>query len=86
MRPFSETVQSVQTPVVDTSRGRYRAERVVVCTNCGAQNTLGAKFCQECGQSLQPKTQVAPLAAVCKSCGAKLASQAKFCPECGSAV
>ena len=61
-------------------------ERVVVCTNCGAQNTLGAKFCQECGQSLQPKTQVEPLAAVCKSFGAKLASQAKCCPECGSAV
>jgi len=30
---FGETVQSVQTPVVETSRGRYRAERVVVCTN-----------------------------------------------------
>ncbi len=30
---FGETVQAVQTPVVETSRGRYRAERVVVCTN-----------------------------------------------------
>lgn len=56
----------------------------VICTNCGAQNALGAKFCQECGQSLQPKTRVAPLAAVCKSCGAKLAAEAKFCPECGT--
>ncbi|MDD0813524.1 TIGR03364 family FAD-dependent oxidoreductase [Curvibacter sp. HBC28] len=30
---FGETVQSVQTPVVETSRAQYRAERVVVCTN-----------------------------------------------------
>ena len=30
---FGETVQSVQTPVVETARARYHAERVVVCTN-----------------------------------------------------
>lgn len=63
-----------------------QTERVLVCTNCGAQNSLGAKFCQKCGQSFQPKIQVTPVAAACKSCGAKLDPQAKFCPECGTPV
>jgi predicted amidophosphoribosyltransferase len=46
------------------------------CAKCGA-NTMGAKFCPECG---------APVAAAptkCGKCGAELKG-AKFCPECGT--
>ncbi len=52
------------------------AEATVACPKCGAANTPGAKFCQECGTGLGPKT--------CANCGAELAADAKFCPECGT--
>jgi class 3 adenylate cyclase/tetratricopeptide (TPR) repeat protein len=50
---------------------------MVICTNCGAGNAVGQKFCGECGT---------PLAAVCSACGAANAPGQKFCGECGAAL
>lgn len=47
-----------------------------VCPKCGAHLMAGAKFCAQCGQSMQT---------VCIHCGRPLAPDAKFCPECGKA-
>jgi predicted ATPase/class 3 adenylate cyclase len=44
------------------------------CTNCGAENPPGKKFCTECGT---------PLALACLSCGAEIAGTERFCGECG---
>lgn len=48
------------------------------CPKCGKPLAQNAKFCPECGASLQADT--------CKKCSAKLAPNAKFCPECGQKV
>jgi class 3 adenylate cyclase/tetratricopeptide (TPR) repeat protein len=48
-----------------------------VCSNCGAENPVGQKFCGECGTAL---------AAVCPSCGAPNPAAQKFCGECGTAL
>jgi len=48
---------------------------VTSCASCGAQNTLGQKFCGECG---------AGLAALCPSCGTANQPAQKFCGECGT--
>ncbi len=45
------------------------------CPACGAPVDPHAKFCPECGATIQ---------AHCKNCGAKLEAGAKFCPECGA--
>jgi Double zinc ribbon/Adenylate and Guanylate cyclase catalytic domain len=45
------------------------------CLACQHDNTLTAKFCQECG---------AKLAHACAACNTVLDAAAKFCPECGA--
>ncbi len=47
----------------------------MTCTNCGTENRIGAKFCQECAS---------PLAAACPACGTANAPGAKFCSECAT--
>ena len=46
------------------------------CKNCGYENPDTAKFCNECGEKLEPET-------VCPECGCKNKAGAKFCNECG---
>src|SRR4051794_7341904 len=47
---------------------------VSICSNCGAENSSGRKFCGQCA---------APLARVCQSCGSANEPQVRFCGECG---
>ncbi len=47
----------------------------MICSNCGTENRVGAKFCMECAT---------PLAAACPSCGAANLPGAKFCSECAT--
>jgi class 3 adenylate cyclase/tetratricopeptide (TPR) repeat protein len=47
----------------------------VICSNCGTENRVGAKFCMECAT---------PFAAACPSCGAANLPGAKFCSECAT--
>ena len=48
---------------------------MITCSNCGAENQSGQKFCGECGTAL---------AATCGSCGAANPPGQKFCGECGT--
>jgi class 3 adenylate cyclase len=52
-------------------------ENGVICSNCGTENRVGAKFCMECAT---------PFAAACPSCGAANLPAAKFCSECATAL
>ncbi len=45
------------------------------CSNCGASNDAGQKFCGECGTSL---------ARACPACGAANPRGRRFCGECGA--
>jgi len=45
------------------------------CNVCGTANSLGAKFCVECGNRL---------AVVCPNCGTQNLPAAKFCQECAT--
>ncbi len=47
------------------------------CPKCGSANATTAKFCSECGASLQQN---------CPECGKPVEPGAKFCPECGKAL
>ena len=47
----------------------------MICSNCGTDNRVGAKFCMECA---------APLAAGCPNCGFVNLPNAKFCSECAT--
>jgi class 3 adenylate cyclase/tetratricopeptide (TPR) repeat protein len=47
------------------------------CSNCGAENETGRKFCGECG---------APLARRCPSCNSPNPPTVKFCGECGASL
>src|SRR5213595_509873 len=44
------------------------------CPQCQHENSVTAKFCEECGQLLRAR---------CPACGFEPAPSAKFCPECG---
>jgi membrane protease subunit (stomatin/prohibitin family) len=48
------------------------------CAKCGAAVIASAKFCNECGSSLQP--------AACPKCHSPVQAGAKFCIECGTAL
>ena len=45
------------------------------CSNCGADNPSGKKFCSQCGQKLT---------LVCSQCGTKCLPDDKYCGECGA--
>lgn len=49
----------------------------VVCAKCNTRNAAGARFCAQCGASLQ--------AVQCSACGAEAPPGARFCPDCGQA-
>ena len=49
----------------------------MICSSCGTENSLGARFCIECA---------APFAAVCPSCGASNLPGAKFCSQCATRI
>jgi len=45
------------------------------CPQCSADNSVGMKFCGQCG---------APLGSACPSCGASNTAEHKFCGQCGT--
>src|SRR6266576_3781743 len=47
------------------------------CPNCKTQNPEGARFCFNCGTTLQ---------IACRNCGTGLVPGAKFCFNCGTPV
>ena len=61
------------------SQGGGTPQQVVLCSNCGAQNVAGIKFCGNCGKSLAPMVKIA-----CPKCGAVMPETMKFCGNCGS--
>src|SRR5215475_2746155 len=44
------------------------------CPKCQHENTVTAKFCEECAT---------PLPQTCHNCGSQVSLTAKFCPQCG---
>ena len=48
------------------------------CPHCDAPINLGAKFCGECGKTVQQKK------VPCSNCQAEINEDAKFCGECGT--
>src|SRR6266403_5288123 len=52
----------------------------VTCPKCGAANSAGAQFCNECGAKMAAVTTTV----ACVKCGAQLQAGTKFCNECGS--
>lgn len=59
---------SAQTPVSEK----------ISCPNCNASVNANAKFCGECGQTVQQKK------VPCINCQATINADAKFCGECGT--
>jgi len=49
----------------------------VKCPNCSQDNPTYARFCQNCGQPLEPG---------CPNCGTRNAPDARFCKECGASL
>ena len=61
------------------------ATQALICPNCNAELSPGAKFCDKCGQLItKPAPAAAP--AFCPQCGKSLRPDAKFCDECGYKV
>src|SRR5919197_3461045 len=50
---------------------------MVTCSNCGAENPVGNRFCGDCGT---------PLAAACPECGAENPAGQRFCGQCGTSL
>lgn len=64
--------------VDDKKKKRLQTETMVArCPHCGVSLDAPAKFCPECGQTIQADK-------FCSECGAKVKAGVKFCPECGA--
>src|SRR4051812_25303534 len=48
---------------------------VLICANCSTENIAGARFCIECGSTLETG---------CPTCGFVNVPNAKFCAQCGT--
>lgn len=66
------TNQQQATPSVSTEPEK------IACPHCQAQIRATAKFCPECGKTVQPQT------VPCVSCKADIKEGSKFCGECGA--
>jgi DNA-binding response OmpR family regulator len=79
---LEEAIKKDKTPQVQ--------QQAVTCTNCGAQNPVGQKFCGSCATRLTPDVKsnaVAPsqrTGQVQAKKPAKAQQQTIFCPYCGS--
>lgn len=57
------------------------------CPNCGAEVASNVMFCGNCGFSMPPVQNSAPVnGPVCSSCGAPLEEDALFCTNCGTRI
>lgn len=59
------------------------APEYIVCKNCNTKNTLYAKHCIECGNSLQEAKTTTQFIS-CPQCGEENKPNAKHCSECGT--
>ena len=67
-------------------RGEDKGESKMACGKCGAESSVGAKFCRGCGSHLEAAVAPAPMAIVsnaCPQCGHECSATASFCPKCG---
>ena len=55
------------------------ARNVKYCTACGTENSIGVKFCAECGETQFSDTNKK----YCSACGTANSLTTKFCAECG---
>jgi ribosomal protein L40E len=60
-------------PAVENNQSR----EIAPCSNCGAQLSASAKFCEQCGTSVPRR---------CTDCGAVVPPHTNFCGQCGKAV
>lgn len=84
--PVKQVVQQHEPVQTSQPSGRFVQQGAVNanqegchCSNCGAQNMTGAKFCNECGTKFQINT-------FCSNCGTSIQSGSKFCNECGTRI
>ena len=59
------------------------------CTQCGARNEAGSKFCADCGAMLAVAATRVPyvdVPATCPACGQPTEHSERFCKWCGSAI
>lgn len=52
----------------------------ISCNSCQQLNPVNAKFCSNCGDSLNVQKQES----YCSQCGSPLLENAKFCTRCGT--
>src|SRR5207253_11502305 len=58
----------------------------VRCPQCHALNAETARYCNSCGQSLQPAPAPVGATIACPHCQAQNAATARFCTSCGQAL
>jgi ribosomal protein L40E len=56
----------------------FADSETALCGRCLAANPADARFCNQCGISLQDQT--------CRGCGASITPTARFCVQCGKLV
>ena len=63
-----------ETPASKQAAGA--ADRAVACRRCQSPNDAAARFCGQCGGSLEPKS--------CRSCNSLASPDDRFCGQCGA--
>ena len=58
-------------------------DEIPTCDSCSEPLTPDAKFCNECGESTEPKKEEEVEENLCPSCKEPVDEGAKFCGECG---
>ena len=73
----SREVSSPQT--AGTTQTEALPSQVILCGECGSQNSAGQKFCGNCGKPLQ-------VDATCPKCGTRNVAGTRFCGNCGERI
>ena len=58
----------------------------VKCSNCGAENPEGQKYCGSCGHGLEGPSQTRLGLVKCPNCGFDNPAGRRYCVNCGSMI
>ncbi len=67
---------------VQQNQQQEQQTSTTACPGCSAQIRATAKFCPECGKTVQQQDPKI----TCPGCSAQIRATAKFCPECGKSM
>lgn len=82
-------ITELQQKIEEAQKKIKEIKNVCTCDSCGAEITIGEKFCSKCGNRMETPEEVIQEeggSRKCPECGAETTPDTAFCSNCGQAL